>query len=776
MAEGGDQPVAPPRWRAKLAGHWSDPLYRNGYFLAASSVLSSVLGLAFWTLATALFEPAEIGIGSAAIAAMVFLANLSSFNLFNGLNRFVPRAGSATPRLVLLSYLVAGVVGLVAGAVFVVGVDVWAPTLSFVRGSGWMMVWFPVAVSAWVIFVLQDGALTGLRAAHWVTVENLLFAIAKIVVLVVVANSLADSAVFVAWTLPVVPVVIVANLLMFARLIPKHVRATRGDPEHVTGRILRNFVTGDYAASLVWTGTVSLLPVIVLERTSAADTAYFYLAWSVAYVLYLVGRNFGMSMLTETTADPGAAAVLTYRTLRQTTLLMIPAVAVLVIAAPLLLRLFGQEYSIEGASLLRLLAVASLPTVVTTVYTALLRAERKMKRLVVLMSVLAVVVLGLSWVLLGTMGITGVGVAWLIGQTLVAGVLLITGLRPLLLANVDPRFVEWLGGIRDRVKQLSGRRSDIEYAQAVLNRPDASADESSWVPLRSLSSLTDVRAVIVGEPDGSPRAIIKTARSGKGDQSIIRSAAALGRAAGDHRLDPIRSTIPGILGHGELDGRVFGIERILGGQPASQLVANTAALETTIAQAAAWAVTLTRRTVDENASPVAWLNRRSGIILERLEDGGAPEATIGEARALAADLAERVTSVPAAMIHGDFWLGNLLVDESNGHLVGVIDWDASDGAGPADLDLVSLLVTSRVAREGRETGSIVLDLIGTSDRWDEREQRLLESASDPQWASGLDAVVIVWWHSAALNLEVSDRYRPGSPWYVRNFEPVLRRL
>ncbi len=763
-------------WRTKLAGHWSDPLYRNGYFLAASSVLSSVLGLAFWTLATALFEPAEIGVGSAAIATMVFLANLSSFNLFNGLNRFVPRGGHATPRIIVGSYLVAGSAGLAAGALFVAGVDIWAPTLGFVRESAGMIVWFPVAVGAWTIFVLQDGALTGLRAAHWVTVENLIFAIAKIAVLIFVADALTDSGVFVAWTVPVVPVVVVVNALMFLRLVPKHVRATRDDPEHVTGRILRAFVAGDYAASLVWTGTVSLLPVIVLERTSAAETAYFYLAWSVAYVLYLIGRNFGMSMLTETTADPSAAAVLTYRTLRQTTLLMIPAVAVLVIAAPLVLRLFGQEYSTEGASLLRLLAIASLPTVVTTIYTALLRAERRMKRLVVLMSVLAVVVLGLSWFLLGTMGITGVGVAWLVGQSVVAAVLLVTGLRSLLLANLSPRFIESLGALRDRAMQLRGHRSDRAYARAVLDSLADTLGHPSWVPLRSLSSLTDVRAVTVGDPGGRPGAIIKTGRSGKGETSIQRSTTALERASENGRLDPLRSTIPPVLGHGYLDGRVFVMERHLGGLPATRLLAKPGVLETTIGEAADWAATLTRRTVDPGVSPVDWLNRRTAIILDQLRAGGAADATIDAARAMADRLGQQLTPVPSAMIHGDFWLGNLLVDEADGHLVGVIDWDASDVAGPVDFDLVSLLVTTRVALEGRETGQVVLELIEADERWDERERQLLEAAHDLQWAAGVTAIIALWWHSAALNLEVSERYRPGSPWYVRNFEAVLHRL
>ena len=44
-------------------------------------------------------------------------------------------------------------------------------------------------VAIWALFTLQDGALIGLRSARWVTLENALFGVAKIALLLPLATA-----------------------------------------------------------------------------------------------------------------------------------------------------------------------------------------------------------------------------------------------------------------------------------------------------------------------------------------------------------------------------------------------------------------------------------------------------------------------------------------------------------------------------------------------------------------------------------------------------------
>src|SRR5262245_15620860 len=99
-----DAPSGPPRrvprWRAAL----SVPFVRNAYSLVGSTLATSALGFAFWTVAARMFSAADVGRDAALISIMLFLSSMSQLNLANGFNRFVPTAGDRTRRLVLLGY------------------------------------------------------------------------------------------------------------------------------------------------------------------------------------------------------------------------------------------------------------------------------------------------------------------------------------------------------------------------------------------------------------------------------------------------------------------------------------------------------------------------------------------------------------------------------------------------------------------------------------------------------------------------------------------------
>ena len=93
------RPAARAAAAAGVRARLNVPLYRNGYALVASSGLTSVLGLVYWLMAARLYTPQAVGVSAALISAMTLLANLAQLNLKSALNRFLPRAGSASAGL-----------------------------------------------------------------------------------------------------------------------------------------------------------------------------------------------------------------------------------------------------------------------------------------------------------------------------------------------------------------------------------------------------------------------------------------------------------------------------------------------------------------------------------------------------------------------------------------------------------------------------------------------------------------------------------------------------
>lgn len=113
----------------------------------------------------------------------------------------------------------------------------------------------------------------------------------------------------------------------------------------------------------------------------------------------------------------------------QTFKLLLPVTLGVVVMAPWLLRLFGKEYSSEATLLLRYLSLSALPAVITSIYVSVARVQRRVVAVFVVQSLLCGITLLLSWFLLERIGITAIGVAWLISQSVVAIALLLTDFR-----------------------------------------------------------------------------------------------------------------------------------------------------------------------------------------------------------------------------------------------------------------------------------------------------------------------------------------------------------
>src|SRR5512139_2726353 len=199
----------------RVASHLRLPLFRNGYALIIGSAATSGLGLVYWVLAARFYSAEMVGLSSAALSAMLLLSGISQLGLNSALVRFVPLAGRNTSRLILYSYLVSALAAAVTSIIFLLGLQVWAPALSFIGASRDWQVLFVLATIVWGIFALQDSALTGLRQAIWIPLENTTFAIIKIVLLIVLAGSFQAVGIFASWNIPVLLSLLPINLLIF---------------------------------------------------------------------------------------------------------------------------------------------------------------------------------------------------------------------------------------------------------------------------------------------------------------------------------------------------------------------------------------------------------------------------------------------------------------------------------------------------------------------------------------------------------------------------------
>ncbi|WP_367319371.1 lipopolysaccharide biosynthesis protein [Streptomyces sp. HUAS ZL42] len=395
-------------------------LLRTGHLLAVSSLVNSCFGSLFWLFATHWYDERTVGLSYSALSASMLLTGIGQLNLHDFLVRFVPTTGRRTRRLVLTCYAVSTSFSLLVAAVFLALVPVVTPGLDFlltpVAGGC-----FAVATAGYAIFVLQDGALTAVGRPGWVVAENLIFACGKILLLALGAALALFSGILISWAGALLIALVVANTVLLRRGIPQHERNTPATPP--SPRML-GYAATDWLGSLFRLAAYTLVPLIVLDTLGAEQSAYYSLAWSIAYVPYLLALNMGTSLITESVRRPERLVDNGLRVLRHSGLMLAGVTAVLAAAAPQILSLFGASYSAHGTTLLRLLAVSALPNLLVSLAIDVSRARRRLRWAVGLQIATCGLVLGLTVVLLPRFGVTGAGIAWLAAQCLIAVFLL----------------------------------------------------------------------------------------------------------------------------------------------------------------------------------------------------------------------------------------------------------------------------------------------------------------------------------------------------------------
>ncbi|HET6697711.1 MAG TPA: phosphotransferase [Nocardioidaceae bacterium] len=761
--------TAPATALALLGRAARQPLLRNGYALVASAGTSAVLGMAFWVVAARTWPAGTVGVGSALVAAMTLLSTLAQLNLSNVLNRFLPVAGARSGRLVLTCYSVSFGVALLVGAGFVLGTGWWAPSLAFLSDDRVLGLWFVTAVALWGLFVLQDGALAGLRHSGWVLGKNAVFGAVKLGVLLVPLVLVSDQGIFLAWTLPLLPMLLAVHLVMARRLLPGHVARTQAHPGRgrVTAHSVARFASADYLVALAGTGLTSALPILVLEVSGAEQAAYFAVAWNIFYSLYLVSRSMATSLLVEGATDTGRLADLSYRTLVHTVGMLAPAVVLIWLLAPQLLAFFGPDYAEDGTPMLRLLALSAIPAAVVVVYGAVERVRARMRRFVLATLAINLAAVVLIWAGLQRAGITGLGLGWLAAQSVAAAVLLATVLGPLWVSRVRLSGLGWLvrpaRRMRARVHRQRDHRlltRDLGELAGVLGLP------AGWRIQRVMSTVGDVTVASVGP--GHPAMVLKCSRTPRGDVALTQARDAVALLARDTRLAEW-DLLPVVRASGRsAAGRVVLVEEFVPGRSLGDLLEERPSPG--LGQGSGGLLDLVTDAVrplhERTSVPVlidddvlaGWVD----VPLRRLQEwaGLDTDGALAEARAaIGHGLAGR--SLRRGWLHGDLAPGNVLLDPTGTRVRALLDWERATADGPVEVDLCHLWLTARMQVERRELGALVTQVIGRGQP---------DAAYDPA------LVLLTWLHHVSGIVDKTGSYAPGGIWAIRNVHAVLRRL
>lgn len=431
-------PQVPPRQvsddaaRNPVARFYSalrDPAYRSSYALLANTLGTNLIGAAYWAVAARLYGPEAMGRAAALVSALMLVATLSQLNLSSTLMRFLPQMGAnSARRLIKFSYLTTSLTALAGSLIFVIVMPRLSSQWDFLGNSAFLAVLFAVSVIVWEVFTLQDAALIGLQRPVTVPVENVIYSLAKLALLVIGAWVFSSTDILFSWMTPLIFLIPVINWLIFRIL------KDRSPNDTVHGlriRRLARFASVDYLGLICGQVTANVLPLLVISVLGPAANGSFYVASLITSGVAGLGVSFSTGLLVEAAAAPERLAELTRGALKRCVLVMGTATIVLVLGARLILRVYGGSYIAHTVVVFQLLSLTLLPFCIQTIVFSLDRIAGKPIRATLSQFAIAVLTLGGSWLLFGRLGLNAVGVACIGADVAVALVRLPTLLAAL---------------------------------------------------------------------------------------------------------------------------------------------------------------------------------------------------------------------------------------------------------------------------------------------------------------------------------------------------------
>ncbi len=404
--------------RKNLRRLYGVSLYRNAVYLIVNNVILSATGFIFWIVAARLYSADAVGLASGVISAIYLLTLLSTMGLDYSLIRFLPNAGEEAKSMVNTCFTIGGMMSSILAIVFIVGLGFWSPALTVIREQPVFALVFLLAVVALTINNLIVRSFVARRRSGFTLVQGLIFSIFRLIPLAILAAFFESFGIVASWGIALMIAVVSGILFMVLRTesgytpFPIIRRETFAD--------MLRFSLSNYLSTICWAAPQFILPIMVVNILSKEENAYFYVAWAMAYMLFMIPMAVSNSLFAEGSHNEKRISGDVAKSLKIVIILLVPAVVVMVVIGGSLLQLFGADYSQNATHLLWILALAALPMSINQIYFGVKRVRMQMKEVVWLSFFMLVIALGLSCILLPGMGIEGGGVAWLISQSVVA--------------------------------------------------------------------------------------------------------------------------------------------------------------------------------------------------------------------------------------------------------------------------------------------------------------------------------------------------------------------
>ena len=400
----------------------SDSLYRNSIYLILSTAIMAILGFFFWIINARLYSTEQVGIATTLISIVTLISTFSLLGLNSGIVRYLSTSKRKNQKINTSFALVALASTLIA-LIYLIFINKFSPKLLFVKENVFFAILFVLFVVFSSLNIISENVFIAYRSSKYILIKNTISSFVKLV-LPIVLISLGAYGIFTS----VGVAIIVGFVLSLIFLVFKFEYLIKPTINCEVVKRMAKFSLGNYVAGFIGGLPVLILPIIILNNLGAKFSAYFYMDMMIVNLLYIIPSAISQSLFAEGSYSGTKLKEHLKKALAINFLILIPVIIITFFFGKYILIAFGKQYSEEGFMLLQLLAISSIFISINSIFGSILRVKHKIKELIIISFIGALLILGLSYFLISK-ELLGIGIAWIIGNMVVSGIYLAFSLR-----------------------------------------------------------------------------------------------------------------------------------------------------------------------------------------------------------------------------------------------------------------------------------------------------------------------------------------------------------
>jgi O-antigen/teichoic acid export membrane protein len=179
----------------------------------------------------------------------------------------------------------------------------------------------------------------------------------------------------------------------------------------------------NHGSNLLWSVPAQALPIITVSVLASDLSGYFLINWTVVNFIFIIPRSVTTSMFVEGSHEKHEVMKISQRSLGIILAIAMPIFLFLWFFSPLVLQLFGKNYS--EPRLMKILLLSIFPFSVNAIFFIFLRVLENLRAILAFSAAVAITVLASIFVFAESDNISSIAVGWLVGQMLPCGVALL---------------------------------------------------------------------------------------------------------------------------------------------------------------------------------------------------------------------------------------------------------------------------------------------------------------------------------------------------------------